>query len=65
MMTARELISLLNEMPDLEVMIDHTTEEGTMFKFVEVCSVSEVDTAIGETLIVLSPQKYLEDENIK
>jgi hypothetical protein len=64
MMTVKELIYLLEDMPSsIEVMIDHTTEQGTMFKFVEVCSVSQVDTVNGETLVVISPQEYLDDKN--
>lgn len=62
-MTVIDLIIKLQQLPpNMEVMIDHTKEETTMFKFVELNYCDEVTTAVGEKIILLSPYEYTEDE---
>lgn len=57
-----DLIIKLQQMPpNKEVMLDHTTEGATMFKFVEVNEVSECRTATGEDIVLVSPFVYEEN----
>lgn len=56
------IIALQDLPPNMEVMLDHTTEESTMFKFVELNHVDEVLTSTNEKIVILSPYQYIEDE---
>lgn len=55
------MIQLQKHDPNKEVMLDHTTEGSTMFKFVETNFVSECTTAIGDEIILITPFDYEEE----
>jgi hypothetical protein len=63
-MTVIDLIIKLQQLPpNMEVMVDHTREEGTMFKFVELNYCDEVTTATDQKIILLSPYEYVSEED--
>jgi hypothetical protein len=58
-MTVAELINKLMELPpNMEVMIDRTSEKSGMFYFTEINEVEEIKTATDEKMIVLFTEIY-------
>jgi hypothetical protein len=57
------IIKLQDLPPNMDVMIDQTVEGSTMFKFCEINSADELETAAGEKMVVLSPSVW-EDEGL-
>jgi hypothetical protein len=58
------IIKLTNVNQELEVFIDMTTMDMEIFKFSTLYEVDEVETALGEQLVLLTPfdtnsEKYL------
>lgn len=54
-MNVKELKNKLDRLPDdMEVVLDITGEESSMFKFVGINFVGEVKTALNEEFVVLS-----------
>ena len=54
-MKVRDLKIKLSQLPpDMEVVLDVTAEESSMFKFVGINFVGEVETATNEVFVVLS-----------
>jgi hypothetical protein len=63
-----KVIDLINKLeklnPDKEVMVDQTTENSMLFKFTEITFVDEVDTALGESIVLISPIEYEETDEL-
>lgn len=58
------IVKLTNVNQELEVFIDMTTMDMEIFKFSTLYEVDEVETALGEQLVLLTPfdtnsEKYL------
>jgi hypothetical protein len=59
-----DLIIKLQQMPpNMDVMLDATTNEGTMFHFKEINEVEEVETALGEKMVVISENLGVSEED--
>ena len=61
-MKVKDLIVKLSNMnQDLEVFVDMTTMEMDVFKFSTLYDVDEVETALGESLVLITP--FMKEEN--
>lgn len=61
-MKVKDLIVKLSNMnQDLEVFIDMTTMEMDVFKFSTLYDVDEIETTLGESLVLITP--FMKEEN--